>query len=65
MFPSLTQYVVAFSGPNKYNLSDGEVTESAEGARLLSECPAINGTQGSNPCLSAIKVVARRQTCGH
>ena len=29
--------------------------ESAEGARLLSEYPAKNGIEGSNPSLSASK----------
>jgi hypothetical protein len=32
----------------------GEMAESAEGARLLSECRVKNSTEGSNPSLSAI-----------
>jgi hypothetical protein len=32
----------------------GEVTESADGARLLSECGVKSPTEGSNPSLSAI-----------
>jgi hypothetical protein len=31
----------------------GEMTESAEGARLLSECGVKSPTEGSNPSLSA------------
>ena len=45
---------IDFSKSKKYTVSHGEVTELAEGARLLSECTRENGTQGSNPCLSAI-----------
>jgi hypothetical protein len=32
----------------------GEMAESAEGARLLSECRVKSSTEGSNPSLSAI-----------
>ena len=32
----------------------GEMAESAEGARLLSECAVSSCTEGSNPSLSAI-----------
>ncbi len=32
---------------------NGEMAESAEGARLLSECTLIRRTEGSNPSLSA------------
>ncbi len=32
----------------------GEMAESAEGARLLSECTVSSCTEGSNPSLSAI-----------
>jgi hypothetical protein len=31
----------------------GEMAESAEGARLLSECRVKSSTEGSNPSLSA------------
>ena len=33
---------------------NGEMTESADGARLLSECRVKSSTEGSNPSLSAI-----------
>ena len=36
------------------NPASGEVTELAEGARLLSELRPIKLHQGSNPCLSAM-----------
>lgn len=35
----------------------GEMAESAEGARLLSECRVKNSTEGSNPSLSAIILI--------
>jgi hypothetical protein len=34
----------------------GEMAESAEGARLLSECRVKSSTEGSNPSLSATQV---------
>ena len=37
----------------------GEVTELAEGDRLLSDCGVTSPTEGSNPSLSAIPRVAR------
>ena len=37
----------------------GEVTESAEGARLLSECRVNPPTEGSNPSFSAIVPIAQ------
>jgi hypothetical protein len=33
----------------------GEMAESAEGARLLSECRVKSSTEGSNPSLSATR----------
>ena len=38
-------------------LENGEMAESAEGARLLSECGVKSSTEGSNPSLSAILVL--------
>jgi hypothetical protein len=35
----------------------GEMAESAEGARLLSECRVKNSTEGSNPSLSATPLI--------
>ncbi len=35
--------------------TNGEMAESAEGARLLSECRVKSSTEGSNPSLSATK----------
>ena len=38
---------------------NGEMAESAEGARLLSECRVKSSTEGSNPSLSAIRIDRR------
>ena len=43
------QYVVAFLRSKKYTVSHGEVTELAEGARLLSECPVKTGPRVQIP----------------
>jgi hypothetical protein len=41
-------------------LKCGEMSELAEGARLEIVCVAYNGTEGSNPSLSAIFLPAHR-----
>ncbi len=38
---------------NFWFLNTGEMTELADGARLLSECGVYSSTEGSNPSLSA------------